>query len=195
MSREQNQMSTDSETAQPDGQPDLVDLGAPGDDDLERQISAKATRPKINKLTFVLAGLLLIAGGFVAGSLVQKHSGNSSSNAAFPNIGTGNNARGGYFGGGQGFPGAGTGTGNGSGTGTGTRGGGTTGTVKLIDGSTIYVTTASGDTVIVKTSGDTKVSVSQSSTLKSLKAGQSVTIQGQTGSDGSVTASTVTAQK
>lgn len=186
MSREQNQMSTDSDTAQLDVQPDLVELGAPGDDDLERQLAAKATRPKINKITFVLAGLLLIAGGFVAGSLVQKNSG-STTNAAAPNFGS--NARGGAFGGGQGFPGA------GGGTGTGTRSGGTTGTVKLIDGSTIYVTTAAGDTVIVKTSGDTKVSVSQSSTLKSLKAGQSVTIQGQTGSDGSVTATTVTAQK
>jgi hypothetical protein len=185
-------MNTDTDTAQPEraaGEPkvDVIDLGEPGDDDLERQISGKAFRQKVNKITVVLAGLTLVVGGFVAGSLVQKDAG-TSSNSALPSSG----APGGNFGG-QGFPGAGgTGTDN-TGTGQGARG--TAGTVKVIDGSTIYVTTSSGDTVVVKTDGDTKVSASRSGTLKSLKVGQSVTVQGQTGSDGSVTASSVTAQK
>ncbi|GAA0356226.1 hypothetical protein NE235_12620 [Actinoallomurus spadix] len=70
-------------------------------------------------------------------------------------------------------------------------GGGTTGTVKLVDGDVIYVQTADG-IVRVKTTGATKVSVTKSAKVKDLKAGTSVVVQGTPGQDGGVTATTVT---
>ncbi|GAA1795407.1 hypothetical protein GCM10009682_16460 [Luedemannella flava] len=167
-------------------EPTTTELTDPLDDDLERELAARAPKQRINKITFVLAGLLLVIGGFIAGSLVQKNSGGTTGSA----LPTGTNGRGGYFPAG-GFGGGGTAQG-----GTGTRAGAaTTGTVKLVDGTTIYITTSSGETVTVKTSDSTKVSVSQSSTLKSIRTGATVTVQGQTGADGTVTATTVTAQK
>ncbi len=176
MSREQNPMT----------EPTTVELTDPLDDDLERELAAKAPRRWVNKVTLVLAGLLLVIGGFVAGSLVQKNSGSTPTSAAAPGGLTAGRAGSGGFGGGQG----------GAGGQAGTRpGAATTGTVKLVNGTTIYITTSSGETVTVKTTDDTKVSVSQSSTLKNIKAGSTVTIQGQTASDGTVTATTVTAQK
>ena len=193
MSREHDVTQTDTaETA------DLLEFGAEAAaDDLERELAANAPRQRVNRITVVLAGLLLVIGGFVAGSLVQKSVG--SNNAAAPA-----NGRAGQFGAGGFGAGAGGGTGRGGGTGqaggqgggTGAQpGAGTTGTVKLVDGTTIYLTTAAGEVVTVKTTGTTKVSTIQAGTLKNLKAGATVTVQGQTGTDGTVTATTVTAQK
>jgi hypothetical protein len=61
--------------------------------------------------------------------------------------------------------------------------------VKLVDGTTVYVTTANGDVVIVHTNGST--AISQPGSIKDLAPGASVTITGQAGSDGSVTASRI----
>jgi hypothetical protein len=46
--------------------------------------------------------------------------------------------------------------------------------------------------VIVKTTGKTSVSTAAKGSLKDIKAGQTVTVQGATGSDGSVAATSVT---
>jgi Cu/Ag efflux protein CusF len=71
----------------------------------------------------------------------------------------------------------------------------TTGTIKLVDGTTVYITLASGDIATVKTSASTTVRAEQSVKLNDLKVGQTVSVQGTTGSDGIITATTVTAQK
>jgi hypothetical protein len=82
------------------------------------------------------------------------------------------------------------------GTGTQTRNNATTGKIQLIDGTTIYIETENGDVITVKTSGSTKVQSSTTVKVGDLKAGASVTIQGETSSDGStITATTVTATK
>jgi hypothetical protein len=188
MSREHDVTQADTaETA------DLVEFGAEAaDDDLERELAAHAPRQRVNRITFVLAGLLLVIGGFIAGSLVQKGIGGTGNSGAT----TASNGRSGNFGGGGFGAGSGPrgGTGQASGTGA-PSGAGTTGTVKLVDGTTIYLTTAAGEVVTVKTTGTTKVSTTQAGSLKNLKAGATVTVQGQTGADGTVTATTVTAQK
>ena len=67
--------------------------------------------------------------------------------------------------------------------------------MKLVNGTTIYVQTADGSVVTVKTDGTTKVATSAAGKLSDVKAGQSVTIQGAAGTDGSVTATSVTARK
>jgi len=56
-------------------------------------------------------------------------------------------------------------------------------------GTTIYITTANGDTVVVKT--DPNTTITQPGTVKNLAVGATVTVTGQTGSDGSVTATRI----
>jgi len=70
----------------------------------------------------------------------------------------------------------------------------TIGTVKLVDGDTIYVQTADGNVVTVKTDSKTTVSTAKKGKVSDVKAGQSVTVQGAAGTDGTVTATSVTAQ-
>lgn len=178
-------------------------------DDLAKEIAKAAPKQWWNKGTIVLGAIVLLVGGFVGGLQVQKNFGTSSSaTSGFPGgTGTGRNSqsRTGYgntgaFPGGAGFPsGAAGGTGTGTGTGTGSgssdttssSASATTGTVKLVDGSTIYVQTDGGDVITIKTDSKTAVKAASKSSLSSVKAGQSITVQGTEGTDGSVTATTV----
>jgi len=151
-----------------------VELGDPFADDLTEQLAARAPRRYANKATVLLAGLVLLVGGFVAGAQVEKHFGagirtTANSPTTFPTGGLRN-----------------AGGGNGGGAGGGNA---TTGTIKLVDGTTVYVTTSNGDVVIVHTNGST--TVSQPGSLKDLAVGSSVSVTGQTGTDGSVTASRI----
>ncbi|GAB3933882.1 hypothetical protein GCM10027614_05840 [Micromonospora vulcania] len=69
----------------------------------------------------------------------------------------------------------------------------TSGKVKLVDGGTLYLETTDGTVITVRTTDDTAVRTAKASTLTALKAGQSVTVQGGSATDGTVTATTVTA--
>jgi hypothetical protein len=167
--------------------------------DLAAELAAAAPRRWWNRATIYLGAAALLVGGFVAGAQVQQKYGEPSTpaGAARPS-GNGNNA-GGMFGG---YPGAQTGGGQGqtggqaqSGAGSTAAAAPTTGKVKLVDGTTVYVETSSGDVVTVRTNGQTKVQAATSSSLKNLAAGDSVTVQGQSASDGTVTATTVTETK
>lgn len=171
-------------------EPGLEDdlLAQPLDDDLSERIAKAAPRRLANRATFVLAGLALLVAGFVGGAQVQKSYGTAPAAPGAPGganpaalasqfAGRGNQG---------GLPGGQTGTGSGA------RGGGITGTVKLVDGTTVYVETADGQTLIVKTSGTTTVSTPGA--LKDLTAGSSVTIVGQN-ADGTVTATSITKTK
>lgn len=174
-----------------------VDLSEdPFADDLSERLDAVAPRRWTSRTTLALSGLVLLIGGFVGGAQVQKHWGtaaNASSNRPGVVLPSGNPFAGGNFGG------RGGGNGGGNGGGTGGNGGnatsaaaGTTGTVKLVDGTTVYLTTPDGQTVIVKTTPSTTVNVDQPGALKDLTPGATVTIQGQTASDGSVNATSIT---
>jgi hypothetical protein len=169
-----------------------VDLSEdPFADDLSERLDAVAPRRWTSRTTVALAGLVLVVGGFVAGVQVQKHWGTPAGTGAQSNspLASGTNPfAGGNFGGGTGR----TGTG---GTGAASAAAGTTGTVKLIDGTTVYLTTADGQTLIVKTTPSTSVNVNQAGSLKDLAPGATVTIQGQTGSDGSMSATNITKTK
>jgi hypothetical protein len=126
--------------------------------------------------------------GFLGGVQVQKHWGKSGSQTTNPFGNTGFPALGA-----SGFPALGANPGGGSTSGA--AGGATTGTVKLVDGGTIYVQTADGRTVTVKTTSGTSVRVSQAGSLKDLSAGVTVSVDGNTSSDGTVTATTITRTK
>jgi len=160
------------------------DLTAVPQDDLAAELEAAAPRKLVNKATVGLAGLALALGGFIAGAQVQKNTGTSTNATA-----TGNR---GAFAGGGAFP---TAFPQNGGGGQNRAGSATTGTVKLVDGTTVYVQTSSGDVVTVRTSASTAVQLAQTAKLSDLKAGASVTVEGTTSTDGSVTATKVTGQK
>lgn len=173
---------------------DGIDLAAdPVDDDLTEQLAARAPKRYANRATVVLAGLLLLVGGFLGGVQVQKHFGKSSTQASnpFANSAAARSALGRFGAGGA------TGTGQNAdapgGTGQNGSSTATTGTVKLVDGTTVYIQTANGDTVTVKTGTSTSVQVNGA--LKDLAAGSTVTIDGQTAADGTVTATRITKTK
>jgi Cu/Ag efflux protein CusF len=153
----------------------------PFDDDLTERVTALAPRP-VTRTTLALVGLVVLVSGFVAGILVQQSYGQPAPTAAANNF-PANLPAGGAF------PGqAGQGRGNQSASAT-------TGTVKLVDGTTVYLTLANGDVATVRTSDTTAVAVRQSAALKDLKVGQTVTVQGAAGTDGIISATSVTAEK
>ena len=133
---------------------------------------------------FVMFG---ISAGFLVGVLIGKDHGNSSSTDggadSFAALAQ-------QFGGAGAAPGAGGGGAGGGGAGF---GGGTTGQIKLVDGTNIYVVDAQGNTVKVSTTPSSTISTSQPSTLSALQLGDNVVVRGTTGSDGTVTATSITA--
>jgi hypothetical protein len=144
-------------------------------------------RKKRPALTTGLVLAILAAAIFVGGAEVQRHWGGSSSSSTraatglpsgFPGAGSGGAAAAGA----GGFPGAGFGA----------AGGGTSGTVTLIKGQNLYVTDASGNTVLVHTSARSRVTKSTSTTVKAVHPGDSVTVTGTRGKDGSYTATGLT---
>jgi hypothetical protein len=164
------------------------------DDSLAAELAKAAPRRWWNRGTLVLGALALLLGGFLGGLQVQKHYGTTTAAANRPAGFTGQNrGAGGYpnFAGGAGQGTGGTRTGGGATASAAPAG--TTGTVKLVDGDTIYLTTADGTVVTVKTTGRTSISTANKGTLKDLRTGDSVTVQGAAGSDGTVSATSVTA--
>lgn len=169
----------------------VVDLDEdPFDDDLADQLEQRAPRFTPNRLTLVLAAALLVVAGFVGGSLSQKQWGDSGGTTP-----TNPFAAGGPRNGASAFPGAGPSGLPGGFGGQASAASSITGTVKLVDGTTVYIVTGDGRVITVKTSGSTSVQVAQKGSLADLSAGSTVTISGETGADGTVTASTITRAK
>lgn len=166
------------------------DGSVPGDD-LSAELAAVAGRRWWNAWTVCLAALVLLLAGFVVGARVDRAyrtstpAGNGSAAAQRGGFGAAGTARGG----GAGQPAQGGQAGQPAGGGQ--TGQPVTGTVKLVDGTTLYVQTADGTVVTVRTGGDTAVTLARAGTLKDLKAGDQVTVQG-TGSGDTVQASAVT---
>lgn len=149
-----------------------------GGDDLTTEL--KQTKRSVSKLTVGLGAAVLLVAAFFGGVATHAAVADSPQPAAQP----GNRPFGGQFGGqGQGGQGGQAG---------GARG--TIGTIDRIEGSDVYVKTLDGRTVKVSTSDTTTVRVSQDGALSDLKAGETVAVQGSTGSDGTVTAQTITQQ-
>jgi hypothetical protein len=162
-------------------------------------------RPRRRLLTPVplaLMGVLAIACGFIGGVLVEKGQNSSSSSGAgasglasrFAALRAGATGTAGASGT------SGTGTRSGAGSETGGFGGGagaagfkrpTAGTVAYLDGDTLYVTNAEGNTIKVTTSAGTTVNKTVKSSVKGIHPGETVTITGETGSGGSVSAESI----
>jgi uncharacterized protein DUF5666 len=133
----------------------------------------------------VLVALLLVIGGVGLGAYLQR-SHSTTSTAATGHVGF------------AGFGGAAAAAAAGGAGGAGAAGGAatsdvTSGTVTDIIGNTLYVTNSSGNLVKVIVSSTTTVDRDAASTLSGLKPGDTVTVQGPTAKNGSVSAASISA--
>jgi hypothetical protein len=172
-------------------------LEEPPESELPPRPRRRLLRVGGNPIQLALMGILAIACGFIGGVLVEKGQNSSSSS------GGGASGLASRFAalraGASGASGAsGTGARSGAGSAAGGFGGGasgasgftrpTAGTVAYLDGSTLYVTNSEGNTVKVTTSPGTTVNKTVKSSVKGIHPGETVTVTGETGSGGSVSA-------
>jgi hypothetical protein len=160
-------------------------------------------RRRMSRLTIALLAGLALTVTFTGGALAQKDLG-SSTNAAAGGVARRAGGAGAFPGGGT-FPGGAAGGITGTGTGAGTTAGaapatgGSTaattaviGTVVSVSGTTLTVKNLGGKTVIVHLGTDATITKSTTLTASALIAGTTVSVDGTTGSDGSITATAVT---
>jgi hypothetical protein len=165
---------------------------APSAADISGQLKpARAAGGGIPKVTLGLIGAVLLAGGFVGGIAVGKHSASSKTTTSNAGAGGGTRTRGGYTGGFGGTGGTGGANGGGTGgTGAG-RGGAVTGTVTAVSGTTITITDSTGKTVTVDTNPQTTVTIGKTGAVSDLATGSQVTVLGTPDSSGTITARSV----
>jgi len=166
-----------SSSTQPTAEDIVASPAVDGDLNAEMRRAAKP----FSRTTVVLAGLVVLAIAFGGGAWTHAAFGSSSSSTPTRPTGAA-----------QGGTGQTAGTGQQGGGFRGAGGRGTTGTVDHVDGTTVYVKTAQGTDVKVSTSDSTTVGVTQQGKLADLKPGATVVVQGQAGSDGTVTAQAIT---
>jgi hypothetical protein len=180
-------MST-QESAQLDPLADTLTDGF--DDDWE---VAPPPRRRVHWTTAFLVVALIAVAAFAGGIFAQKHWGGSSS-ASFA-LPRGGNLPSGFpaaAAGGATATGGGSGSTNGFPGGVGQFGGGTRGTVSYVDGDILYVTTGSGSVVKVRVPKGLSVDRSVRAKASSIRPGETVVVQGSSGSNGTVTATGVT---
>ena len=147
--------------------------------------AAPAPKRSTRWITPTLAIVAALAVGVVGGVFIGRSGAAQAGPAGF----TRGQFANGQFGGGQQGGGA---RGGQQGTGGGFAGGGfTSGTIVSVDGTTIKIKAQDGSEKTVTTSGDTKVTKTEASSVSELKKGETITVIGQAGSDGSVTATTI----
>jgi hypothetical protein len=146
---------------------------------IDQTLPPRRRRFVFGRAAKALTVALILALGFIAGVLVQKHQGGSSASTSGAA-----NAPTAFAGGRGGFPGAGAGAGG---------GGLTVGTVANKKGHSIYVKDSNGTLVRVKVPSASTVTRSAKSKLSAIHPGDTVIVQGATRRHGTVTASTVRA--
>ena len=147
------------------------------------------------RLRLPLAGLLaaaLVAAGFWGGAAVEKgHASSSAAAGLAARFRAGGGAAAGGAGGGFRAPGGGA-AGFGGGTGT-TTAAAATGTLSVVDGKTLYVLTSTGSLLKVTLGQSTTVTRNAKASADELRPGDTVVVQGSTGTGGNVTATSVAA--
>jgi hypothetical protein len=162
--------------------------------DEPEEFPRRRRRKLLAPVPVALLAALLLAGGFLAGVEVEKGQAKSTASAgdsagfaalrggagSSANAGGGRASSGSFPGGGAGFPG-----------GAGFAGNLTRGEVSYVSGNTLYVTSGEGSTVKVNARTGTRVSKTVSASLHSIHPGDTVTVAGSQGKNGSVTASSI----
>jgi hypothetical protein len=135
-----------------------------------------------NRKTAALGAVVACAAGFLAGIEIEKSQVSGTASAATAPSATPAGAAAGSR--------AGFGFGGGAAGGSG-GGAASLGTVSSVNGNTIYVVQASGNTVKVTLSSATKITKSQSTSKSALHPGDAIVVQGATGKNGTVAATSV----
>jgi hypothetical protein len=147
------------------------------------ELPRRPRRRLLSPVPLALLGVLLIAGGFIGGVLVEK----SQSTTSSPATGTAGLAS--RFAALRGSTSSAASSGaSGSATGF-TRP--TAGTVAYLAGSTLYVTNSEGNTIKVTTSAGTSVTKTVKASVTGIHPGETVTVTGATGSNGALSAESI----
>jgi len=150
----------------------------------DRTLVTELRRPRaITPVTRALMAVIVAGGAFLGGVLVEKSQAKTSSASALPSGIPANIAA--LFGGRTSTTIAGSASGASAGS---TQ---TFGTIKLVDGKNVYVSDAQGNVFRVATNGTTKITVNQEAAVSRLKPSTSVIVQGTTGADGTITATSI----
>lgn len=171
--------------------PQQTDLYEPIEQEpLPQEMQELPRRPRRRLLTplpLALAGVLLIACGFIAGVLVEKGQ-TSSSSASTTTSGLASRFAGlrSALGGSAGAGGAG-----GFAARLGAGGSPTVGQVAYVHGSTLYVTNTEGNTVKVSTSEASTISKTVKAGVKQIHPGETVTVTGEKGAGGAILARSI----
>lgn len=174
---EENAMSTTEESRVHTEEEEFEDA----EDWNEEPLSRRPRRRLLTPLTALLFALLVGAGGFIAGVLVEKGEVPTASAAGGGSGRLASQLRGGAGGslaerGGAGSPFAGR--------------SGAVGLIANISGSNLYVTELQGNTIKVATAG-AQITKQVSTSVKGIHPGDTVIVQGAHASNGSIQASTV----
>ncbi|MEW9552710.1 hypothetical protein [Nonomuraea sp. NPDC050783] len=165
---------------------------SPFPDDLGEELAVQP-RQGMSKVTMALAAGVVLVAGVLIGIQAAKLFGGDGGPAAAAG---GQRPAGGGYGQQQGGP-PGYGQQRGQNGGFGQRaggmgGGGTFGTVEKVEDGKVYIKTMDGSTVTVTTTDRTTVQIARPGKVTDLEKGSNVTVRGQQGGDGSVTATTIT---
>jgi hypothetical protein len=158
-------------------------------------------RVLVNRWTVLLAAIVLGGACFYGGVRVEKSqvgTGSARATSGFAGLASRFTAAGGTAGSATGARAGATGgrtggfAGGFGGAATGGAGGGTTGTIATIDGDTLDVTETGGNTVKVDLSDTTTLQKTSTVARSKLFPGDTVSISGSTGSNGTIKATSVT---
>jgi hypothetical protein len=141
----------------------------------------------VTPITRGLLALVLVAGAFLGGVLLERSQAKTSSSSALP---AGLPAGLAALLGGRGANGSTATTIPGATGGAGTSSS-TFGTVKLVDGKNVYVSDQQGNVVKIATNATTKISVSKDGTVSELAPTKTIVVQGTKGSDGTIIATQI----
>jgi hypothetical protein len=166
-----------------------------GWEDEPEELPHRPRRRLLTPATGMLLAVLLVAGGFIAGVLVEKGQTGSGGGGGLPAAFAA--ARAGGRGGGGAGGGAGRGFGSGqlAGAPAGAGGGAqqpTVGQVSTVDGDTLYVTDAQGNTVKVTAAKGATVTRQVDSRVRAIHPGETVIVQGAS-SRGAIVATSIRA--
>jgi hypothetical protein len=144
--------------------------------DVDEQLAPRPRRRLVTPIRAGFVALVIAAAGFVGGVEVQKSQG-SSGTSGTPTAFAGGTRPGG--GGPVAFPGQSSDA--------------TIGTVKNKSGNSLYVQDSNGNTVKVQTNSNSKVTRTAKASASAIHPGDTVIVQGSKSSNGTVTATQITA--
>lgn len=158
------------------------------DDADSEDLPARPRRRLSGPVPLVLLAILLIACGFIGGVLVEKGE-NSTAASSGSAAGLASRFAALRSGASGSLAGARSASGSAGGTSGFTRP--TTGTVAYLAGKTLYVTDSEGNTIKVATSSATSVSKTVTASVQGIHPGETVSIVGATGTNGSIKAESI----